>query len=440
MSDRTMPPLGFSTKPMNIEAEQALLGAILINNEAYHRVAEFLRQEHFHEPVHGRIYAAIERLVAEGKIADGITLRREFDSDPTLRDLDGAQYLARLARAAETIINAEDYGRHLHDLAMKRALIAAAEETINAAMDPTDNTPAIVHLERSQSILDAIALDQPTESWRSVAQISAGMAERLLEPAEIFTTGLPTLDQSMAGGIHRGSVYGIEARMKNFKTGTLGTIALSLMRQNVPLLFVALEMGAERVMERLIAHETRCNAIRFRQRQDPADLVARVEIFGARYGARRAHFEDAPGLSFGRLRRLANAAVIKLGVKVMFVDYWQLITGCDRGQLLAQHHAETAQWLAAFAARHNVAVVIASQENRNGQSYASDGLAKACDWLGELNKVDVVDKFAGRFEGLWLNVKFNRDGEGGPLGSETSPVFRIDKLGPVLREAGDWQG
>ncbi len=99
-------PVGFRTQPHNIDAEQALLGAILVNNEAYHRVADFLRPEHFYEPVHGRIFEAITRLIESARVADHVTLKVAFDEDEALRELDGAQYLARLARAAETILNA----------------------------------------------------------------------------------------------------------------------------------------------------------------------------------------------------------------------------------------------------------------------------------------------------------------------------------------------
>jgi replicative DNA helicase len=130
-------PAGFRTQPHNIEAEQALLGAILINNEAYHRVGEFLRPEHFYEPVHGRIFAAMVRLIESGRLADHVTLKVAFEDDEALRELDGAQYLARLARAAESIINAEDYGRLLHDLALKRGLIHVGEEVVNKAYDAT---------------------------------------------------------------------------------------------------------------------------------------------------------------------------------------------------------------------------------------------------------------------------------------------------------------
>src|ERR671918_678869 len=130
-------PVGFRTQPHNIDAEQALLGAVLVNNEAYHRVGEYLRPEHFYEPVHGRIFEAVTRLIERGRLADHVTLKVAFDQDEGLRDLDGARYLARLARAAETILNAEDYGRLLHDLALRRGLIHVGEATVNKAYDPT---------------------------------------------------------------------------------------------------------------------------------------------------------------------------------------------------------------------------------------------------------------------------------------------------------------
>src|SRR3954453_20518120 len=97
--------------PANTEAEQALLGAMLINNAAYHRVAEFLLPEHFGNAVHGRIYAAIGKLIERGLIADPVTLKNLFDQDGALAEIGGAQYLAQLVNAAVTIINAEHYGR-----------------------------------------------------------------------------------------------------------------------------------------------------------------------------------------------------------------------------------------------------------------------------------------------------------------------------------------
>lgn len=154
-----MPPPGFREPPYNVEAEQALLGAILVNNEAWHRVRSFLKPDHFYEPVHGRIFAAMERLITAGHVADPITLGRAFRDDEALRELDGAEYLRRMALAAEAILNAEDYGRLIHDLAVRRALIRQAEELVNAAYDAADPREAGELVRQARTAFEAISTE-----------------------------------------------------------------------------------------------------------------------------------------------------------------------------------------------------------------------------------------------------------------------------------------
>jgi replicative DNA helicase len=123
----------YRTPPANIEAEQALLGAILVNNAAHSRVADFLLPEHFAEAVHGRIYERIGKLIERGQIANPVTLKNVFDQDGALAEIGGAAYLGRLAAAVITIINAEDYGRTIHDLYLRRQLIEIGETVVNDA-------------------------------------------------------------------------------------------------------------------------------------------------------------------------------------------------------------------------------------------------------------------------------------------------------------------
>ncbi len=98
----------YRTPPHNFDAEQALLGAILVNNLAYNRVSEFLQPEHFADAVHGRIFDACTKLIERGQVANPVTLKGFFDQDAELEDIGGAQYLARLAASSVTIINATD--------------------------------------------------------------------------------------------------------------------------------------------------------------------------------------------------------------------------------------------------------------------------------------------------------------------------------------------
>src|SRR5271169_5451540 len=137
------PEPAFRTAPHNIEAEQALLGAILVNNEAFYRVSDFLEPKHFFEPIHQRIYELAGGLVRANKTATPVTLKTFLPGDADIAGLSVNQYLARLAAEATTIINAEDYGRTIYDLSIRRGLITIGEDVVNAAYDaPVDSTPA----------------------------------------------------------------------------------------------------------------------------------------------------------------------------------------------------------------------------------------------------------------------------------------------------------
>jgi hypothetical protein len=136
------PASAFRMAPHNIEAEQALLGAILVNNEALYRVSDFLEPFHFFEPIHQQIYDHARSLVRTGKLASPITLKTFLPADIDIAGLTVAQYLARLAAEATTIINAADYGRAVYDLAIRRDLIGIGEDMVNVAFDaPVDFAP-----------------------------------------------------------------------------------------------------------------------------------------------------------------------------------------------------------------------------------------------------------------------------------------------------------
>ena len=121
--------------PANDEAEQALLGAILANNAAYEKVADFLRPEHFADGVHARIFEACGKLIERGQIANAIQLKNLFEQESALAEVGGAQYLAQLQSSYVTIINAIDYGKTIHDLYLRRQLIDLGEDMVNDAFD-----------------------------------------------------------------------------------------------------------------------------------------------------------------------------------------------------------------------------------------------------------------------------------------------------------------
>ena len=132
----------YRSAPHNIEAEQSLLGAILVNNDAFYRVSDFLEPKHFFEPLHQTIFETASSLIRMGKVATPVTLKTFLPADTDIGGMTVGQYLARLAAEATTIINAQDYGRTIYDMALRRDLIRIGEDMVNVAFDaPVDFAP-----------------------------------------------------------------------------------------------------------------------------------------------------------------------------------------------------------------------------------------------------------------------------------------------------------
>jgi len=222
---------GYRTLPHNLEAEQALLGALLVNNEAANLVSGFLEERHFFLPVHGRVYEAVLRLIDRGQIASPVTLKHFFVNDEGLTDVGGAQYLARLAGAAVTIINAENYGRIVHDLALRRALVNIGEDVVNDAFDSPAEETAIGQIEAAEQRLYRLAEEGQTEGGFQTFNRSLTTAVSIIEAAYKrdgkmvgVPTGLTDLDK-LLGGLHPSDLLIVAGRPGMGKTALATNIA-----------------------------------------------------------------------------------------------------------------------------------------------------------------------------------------------------------------------
>src|SRR6187399_312651 len=196
--------LPFRTAPHNIEAEQALLGAILVNNEAHDRVSGFLEPEHFYDPLHQQIYEVTAKVITSGKQATPITLRTFFEkAEPIDAGLTVPQYLGRLAANAATIINARDYGRTVHDLAVRRQLILIGEDMVNVAFDSPVDFPPKEQIEEAETRLFAL-IDRGERGRESEFSAAADTAMKAVRDAHLgksvgLPTGLKDLDSKIGG-------------------------------------------------------------------------------------------------------------------------------------------------------------------------------------------------------------------------------------------------
>ena len=201
--------------PGNIEAEQAILGSALVNNAVLDR-CPWLAPADFFEPVHGRIWQAMLTEHAHDRRADPVTLLRLFQSDPALAELDGAQYLARMAGAAETIGQAAAYAQHVKKLARLRELHAIGAELVECAT-ADDADDAAVIWSGFAARLDRALLDESRPVAKSAAEVCREILAGLETPPQRWSTGIAALDVSLGGGVQEGYVLGFEARPKSFK-------------------------------------------------------------------------------------------------------------------------------------------------------------------------------------------------------------------------------
>ena len=226
----------YRTPPHNIEAEQALLGAILVNNEAFYRVSDFLEPKHFLEAIHQRIFELAGSLIRAGKLATPVTLKTFLPGELDIAGLSVNQYLARLAAEATTIINAEDYGRTIYDLSIRRDLITIGEDMVNLAYDaPVDATPQS-HIEDAERKLYELAETGRYESgFQRFAQALTTAVDMAAQAYQRdgnlsgLATGLTDLDSRM-GGLQHSDLIILAGRPGMGKTALATNIAYNVAR------------------------------------------------------------------------------------------------------------------------------------------------------------------------------------------------------------------
>src|SRR3954468_3071364 len=226
----------YRSAPHNIEAEQSLLGAILVNNDAFYRVSDFLEPKHFFEPLHQTIYETASSLIRMGKVATPVTLKTFLPADFDVGGMTVGQYLARLAAEATTIINAQDYGRTIYDLSLRRDLIGIGEDMVNVAYDaPVDFAPRaqIEDAERRlYELAEAGRYDGGFQRFSQAMTTALDMAANAYQrdgKLSGISTGLRDLDKQM-GGLQRSDLVVLAGRPAMGKTALATNIAYNIAR------------------------------------------------------------------------------------------------------------------------------------------------------------------------------------------------------------------
>src|SRR5262252_5011969 len=338
----------YRSAPHNIEAEQALLGAILVNNEAFYRVSDFLQPTHYFEPIHQRIYELAASLIRAGKIANPVTLKTFLPADVDIAGLTVSQYLARLAAEATTVINAEDYGRTIYDLAIRRALIVIGEDMVNVAFDaPVDFAPRdqIEDAERRlYELAETGKYDGGFQRFASALTTAVDMAARAYQRdgrLSGLATGLHDVDRMM-GGLQPSDLVIVAGRPGMGKTALATNMAYNIARAwrgdvrpdghietvNGGIVgFFSLEMSAEQLATRIISEQTEIPSYRIRRGEiEPSDFD-RIATVAREMEAIPLYIDETGGLSIAQLAARARRLKRQKGLDLLVIDYIQLLQG-----------------------------------------------------------------------------------------------------------------
>ncbi len=371
--------------PHNLEAEQALLGALMFDNTVFERLSDRLRGSHFYEPFHQRLFDAIEDHVRQGLLAEPTILMERFKQDPAFSELGGLRYLADLVDRAPPAANAPDYARLVYDLALRRDLIRIGGEIIRDAPEP--ETPAADQIERAEQSLYSLAeTGKPSSGFVTFAQALAGAVQMASEAYQRdgglagLSTGLADLDQKL-GGLYPSDLLILAGRPSMGKTALATNIAFNVARnyrwEPTPegrktvsggvVAFYSLEMSAEQLAMRILADASGVSSDRLRKGEIDAVDFGKVRDAAIEIGESPLHIDATGGLSIAKLAaRARRLKRMEHGLDLIVVDYLQLVTASEskQSQGRVQEVSEITMGLKALAKELSVPIIALSQLSR----------------------------------------------------------------------------
>ena len=376
----------FRSAPHNIEAEQSLLGAILVNNDAFYRVSDFLEPKHFYEPIHQTIYETAGSLIRMGKIATPVTLKTFLPADTDIGGMTVGQYLARLAAEATTIINAHDYGRTVYDLALRRDLIGIGEDMVNVAYEaPVDFAPRAQIEDAERKLYELAELgryDGGFQRFSQAMKVALDMAANAYQrdgKLSGIATGLRDLDSKM-GGLQRSDLVIVAGRPGMGKTALATNIAYNIAKAQRAEIqadgtsksvnggivgFFSCEMSAEQLATRILAEQTGIASSLIRRGGINQDEFEKIRDYTIQLEHLPLFVDETGGLSISQLTARARRLKRQKGLDVLVIDYIQLLQGTGRrADNRVQEVTEITTSLKALAKELNIPIIALSQLSR----------------------------------------------------------------------------
>jgi replicative DNA helicase len=376
-----------ATLPQNLEAEAALLGALMIDNRLVEDVITKLKAEHFADPLHGRIYAAILTLSARAMAATPVTLKPMFEADPAMAELGGPGYLASLTQNGAALLAAKDFAQQIYDLALLRELIRVGREMVTEASDTSRDITPITQIEAAEMALYKVAeageVQGTVKTFLEAAREAVAQADRAKRSGghlSGYTTGLTGLNEKM-GGLHKSDLLILAGRPAMGKTSLATNIAFACAQRfsqdkakgieaekssGAPVAFFSLEMSADQLATRILAEQSEVNGESLRMGKISDEDFTRLARASTELAVLPLWIDDTPGLSIAALRTRARRLKRQHGIGLIVVDYLQLLTGskASGSDNRVQEISEITRGLKTLAKELQVPVIALSQLSR----------------------------------------------------------------------------
>ena len=363
--------------PNNIEAEQSVIGSILVSNDIFDDVSPIINYTKFYDPIHQKIFLAIENLISKGMLANPITLKNYFENDKNLIELEGHEYLVKITKFSTSLRQAIEYAKIIYDMHVRRELIKISEATIDNASNKNIDLPGEKIIEDSEKLLFDLAergsFSKSFIKFDAALNQTIEMASRAFKSTEGIVgvpTGLTDLDDRL-GGLHNQDLVVIGGRPSMGKTALATNIAFHAAKNiqdkglKSSVAFFSLEMSSEQLSTRILSEQSRIKSNDIRRGKISEEQFDKFIETSKNISELPLYIDETPAISIAAISNRARRIKRLFGCELVVVDYIQLMRATNiRNEGRVQEISEITQGLKAIAKELNVPVLAVSQLSR----------------------------------------------------------------------------
>ena len=364
--------------PSNIEAEQALIGSILVSNDIYDEISTLVDTKKFFDPIHAKIFSAIETLISKGLLANPITLKNYFENDQGLKELGGQEYLIKITKFSTSTKQAIDYANIVQEMHVRRELIKISESVLNEASNNNEitSTGEEIIQNTEKSLFDLAERGHFNRSFlkfENALNQTIEMAKKAYQNDEGIVgvpTGLTDLD-SRLGGMHKQDLIIIAGRPSMGKTALATNIAFYAAKNiqqkglKSTVAFFSLEMSSEQLSTRILSEQSRIRSNDIRRGKVSEKEFEQFIETSKNISELPLYIDETPAITISAIRNRSRRIKRLFGLDLVVVDYIQLMRSGRKMEFnRVQEISEITQGLKALAKELNVPVLALSQLSR----------------------------------------------------------------------------